>query len=147
MSLSPSSICSGRRFSGGSIDRPPRNVSFPTDLRLRRPYESRLPVQQQYVTFVINVLTSDEFVKFKKYHSSGVKSSPVQDTGSQTSWQNWTVATKLTVGVDGNLNALKFAESARDASSRLRAGKISSLTGQPVASIKFNNSPLSVLYR
>ena len=37
VSLSPSSICSGRRFSGGSMDRPPRNVSFPTDLRLRRP--------------------------------------------------------------------------------------------------------------
>ena len=79
--------------------------------------------------------------------ASGVKSSPVQDTGSQTSWQNWTVATKLTVGVDGNLNALKFADNAREASSRFRAGKINSLTGQPVASIKFNNSPLSVLYR
>ena len=55
------------------------------------------------------------------------------------------MATKLTVGVEGNRNALKFAARAREASSRLRAGKINSLTGQPVESIKFNSSPLSVL--
>ena len=32
-------------------------------------------------------------------------SSPGQELGSHNSWQNWTVATKLTVGVLGNLNA------------------------------------------
>ena len=34
-------------------------------------------------------------------------SSPLQSTGSQRSWQNWTVATKLTVGVLGNLKACR----------------------------------------
>ena len=32
-------------------------------------------------------------------------SSPLQSTGSHLSWQNCTVATKLTVGVLGNLKA------------------------------------------
>ena len=37
-------------------------------------------------------------------------SSPLQSTGSQRSWQNWTVATKLTVGVLGNLKACREKE-------------------------------------
>jgi hypothetical protein len=50
----------------------------------------------------------------------------------------------LTIGVDGNLKALKSAIRARVSSSRLRAGNMSSLTGHPESSIKFISSPLSV---
>ena len=39
-------------------------------------------------------------------------SSPLQSTGSQRSWQNWTVATKLTVGVLGNLKACRTEKEA-----------------------------------
>lgn len=66
-------------------------------------------------------------------------------TGSHSSWQNWTVATKLTIGVDGKRKALKSALSALVACSNSRAGKISSLTGQPASSMRFISSPLSVL--
>ncbi len=70
--------------------------------------------------------------------------SKFQLTGSHSSWQNCTVATKLTMGVDGNLNALKSAYSARVDDSRSSWGKMSSLTGQPESSIRFISSPLSV---
>ena len=51
----------------------------------------------------------------------------------------------MTMGVEGNLKALKSAYSALVLSSRSSAGKISSLTGQPESSMRFMSSPLSVL--
>lgn len=45
-------------------------------------------------------------------------------TGSQMSWQNWTVATKLTVAVEGKRNALKSANKSRLPRSTCRAGKM-----------------------
>jgi hypothetical protein len=40
------------------------------------------------------------------------------------SWQNWTVATKFTVAVEGNLNALKSANKSRAPLSTWRAGNM-----------------------
>ena len=74
-----------------------------------------------------------------------LSSSPTHELGSHSSWQNWTVATKLTVGVLGNLNALKSAMRALVSLSSSRDGKMSSLRGQPDWSIKLRSSPLSVL--
>ena len=51
----------------------------------------------------------------------------------------------MTVGVEGKRKALKLAARALEASSRFREGKMSSLIGQPVESIRFSSSPLSVL--
>ena len=72
------------------------------------------------------------------------KTFQIKLTGSQISWQNWTVAIKLTIGVEGNLNALKSAKRALVFCSNSSAGKISSLTGHPESSMRFISSPLSV---
>ena len=52
---------------------------------------------------------------------------------------------KLTMGVEGNLKALKSAYKARVPVSKSRAGKTNSFSGHPESSIKFMSSPLSVL--